>query len=62
MHVKISEKGREVLNNKELAAKLVMTVVNKKSELEKGEVVRFDKTLGVRFVTTMPENQACKPK
>ena len=63
MNVKISKKGREIINNKELAAKLVMAVVNNKAELEKGQVVRVDNTpIGVRFVTTIPENPPSKCK
>jgi hypothetical protein len=63
MHVKISEKGRAVINNKELASKLVETIVNNKQLLEKGNIVRVDgENIGVRFVTTIEEKPTQKNK
>ena len=56
MHVRISHKGREVINNKELASRLVLAVVNNKSHLEKGETVKVNESgLGVKLVTTIKE-------
>lgn len=57
MHVKISSKGREILNDRELASKLVETVMNNKTELEKGERVRINGgNMGVKLVTTLKES------
>ena len=56
MHVKISTRGREIINNKKLASNVVLTVVNNKQQLEKGEVVRVkDSNVGVKFVTTVKD-------
>lgn len=56
MHVRISDKGRQVINNKELASRLVLAVVNNKSNLEKGETVKVnDSAIGVKLVTTIKE-------
>lgn len=55
MHVRISNKGRQVINNKELASRLVWTVVSNKSNLEKGETVKVNESVGVKLVTTIKE-------
>ncbi len=56
MNVKISKKGREIIDNKELASKVVLTVMNNKDRLQKGEIVPVDnENIGLRFVTTMEE-------
>ena len=55
MHVRISDKGRQVINNKELASRLVLTVVSNKSNLEKGETVKVNESVGVKLVTTIKE-------
>jgi hypothetical protein len=63
MHVKISEKGRAVINNKELAAKLVKTIVDNKLQLEMGHLVRVDnEKIGVRFVTSIKDQSTEKNK
>ncbi len=51
MNVRISEKGMAVINNRELASKLVETIVNHKSDLEKGKTVKVDdEDIAVRFI------------
>ena len=59
MHVKISQKGREVINDKQLASRLVLAVVNNKGSLEKGEVVHVkNSTIGVKLVTTINDHHS----
>ena len=56
MNVKISDKGRKVLNDKRLSASLVSAMVNKKNDLQDGRIVRLEGSrLGIKYVTTMKE-------
>jgi hypothetical protein len=56
MYVRISEKGREVLNDKELAEKVVKLVIEEQEELSKGHPVPVDEHWNVRLTTTIKEN------
>ena len=54
MNVRISEKGMAVINNRELASKLVETIVNHKSDLEKGKTVKVDdEDIAVKFIASV---------
>jgi len=53
MNVRISQKGMAVINNRELASKLVETIVNHKSELEKGKTIPVDNEhISVKFIAS----------
>lgn len=49
MHVRISPKGRKVINNKELASKLVLAV----ADLKKGGTVKVNGSIEIKSVTTI---------
>ena len=53
MHVKISAKGRSVINNKCLASELVLAIADKKIPLVKGEIIKIGTNLEIRLVTAM---------
>ena len=58
MHVKISKKGRRVINDKKLASELVLTVVNNQQQLEEGKIVDIDgRNIGVKLVTTVKDSK-----
>lgn len=58
MHVKISKKGRRVINDKKLASEVVLTVVNNKQQLEEGKIVHIEgRNIGVKFVTTVKDSK-----
>lgn len=52
-HVRISDKGRQVLNNKVLAEKLIQVVHEKQEQLEKGERVDVADGVTVQLVTSL---------
>jgi hypothetical protein len=52
-NVRISEKGMAVINDRELAAKVVETIVAHKSDLKNGKTVPVDdEHISVKFVDT----------
>jgi hypothetical protein len=58
MHVKISDTGRKLLNNRILANRILETVITNKQQLEKGEkltVKEDNKTVSVKLVTTVKD-------
>ena len=58
MHVKISKKGRSVINDKKLASELVLTVVKNKQQLEEGKIVHIEgRNIGVKLVTTVKDSK-----
>ncbi|HSN07707.1 MAG TPA: hypothetical protein VLS85_01655 [Hanamia sp.] len=58
MHVKISKKGRSVINDKKLASEVVLTVVNNQQQLEEGKTVRIEgRNMGVKLVTTVKDSK-----
>ncbi|WP_157474037.1 hypothetical protein [Flavihumibacter petaseus] len=59
MHVRISDKGRQLINNRNLAYKVVETVINQKAQLDEGKAVKVDDTnTTVQLVTTIKEAPA----
>lgn len=63
MHVKISDTGRLLLNNRILAGRILEVVISKKKQLEKGERLTVkddnDKEASVKLATTIKD---CNPK
>ena len=58
MHVKISDTGRKLLNNRILANRILETVITNKQQLEKGEkltVKEDNKTVSVKLVTRVKD-------
>jgi hypothetical protein len=57
MHVRITNKGRKVLNNKALASRVVDTIMSNKDALEKGATISVGEShLSIKFVTTMKDS------
>ena len=58
MHVKISKKGRSVINDKKLASELVLTIVKNQQQLEEGKIVHIEgRNIGVKLVTTVKDSK-----
>jgi hypothetical protein len=55
-NVRISKKGRSIINNHELAHKLVLAVTSKKREMISGKPIHID-GLKVTLVTTHPDTK-----
>ena len=58
MHVRISNKGRALLNNKVLAHKVAVTILNGKKELEEGKSVMIKgENFSVKLATTIKDTK-----
>ena len=59
-HVRISEKGLEVLNNSVLGNCIISKLIANKDQLSKGAVVEIDASHNIQFVTTIKESTTHK--
>lgn len=58
MHVRITQKGRAVLNNKSLANKVIDAIIGNQQNLIKGEKVKVNGSdISVTLVTTIKEEK-----
>jgi hypothetical protein len=61
MHVRISDKGRQIMGDKDLAYRLVETILGNKTRLEKGEAVLVSGSdIAVKFATTIQHDASKK--
>lgn len=59
MHVRITDKGRRVLNDKQLAARVILAINDNKEKLASGESVHVgDSKVSIKMVTTI-QDAAC---
>jgi hypothetical protein len=58
MNVRISERGRRLLNNKELGSQLVHKIIEKRDQLSSGQTIDVDGQWSVKLTTAIKE----KPK
>lgn len=57
-HVKISKRGHEIMNNKELASKTIDAIMANKQTLESGKTVQVkDENISIGTVTSIPDIQ-----
>jgi hypothetical protein len=58
MNVRISERGRRLLNNKELGSQLVHKIIEQRDQLSSGQTIDVDGQWSVKLTTAIKE----KPK
>lgn len=57
MLVRISKKGMNVLDNRELSKRVISSIIKSKDNFDAGQSVKVDETLSVKTVISPTEHQ-----